>query len=118
MPRRQTTHPLLTTLGARIRDLRLDRGMSLADLADASGVGKGSLSSIENGRVNATIETCAKIAVGLGVRVQDVIAGLEDLVGSAEDGGPRSHVQECASCSVAGHLMIQTENDDPNQQAR
>ncbi|MRG98626.1 helix-turn-helix domain-containing protein [Polyangium spumosum] len=93
MPRRQTTHPLLTALGTRIRELRLDRRMSLADLADTSGVTKGALSSIENGRVNATIETCAKIAVGLGVRVEDVAGGLEDLVGSAEESGPRSHVQ-------------------------
>ena len=94
MPRRKTTHPLLTTLGARIRDLRLDRKMSLADLAETSGVGKGALSSIENGRVNVTIETCVKIAVGLGLRVQDVIpGGLEDLVSSGQEAGPRSHVQ-------------------------
>lgn len=97
MPRRQTTHPLLTALGTRIRELRLDRRMSLADLADTSGVTKGALSSIENGRVNATIETCVKIAVGLRLRFKDVIpGGLEDLVGSADESGPRSHVQERA----------------------
>ncbi|MDI1442397.1 helix-turn-helix transcriptional regulator [Polyangium sp. 6x1] len=97
MPRRPTTHPLLIALGARIRDLRLDRGMSLSDLADKSGVGKGSLSSIENGRVNVTIETCMKIAVGLGLRVEDVIpSGLGDLVRSGQESGPRSHVRKCA----------------------
>ncbi|MDC3960726.1 helix-turn-helix transcriptional regulator [Polyangium jinanense] len=71
--------------------------MSLADLADTSGVTKGALSSIENGRVNITIETCVKIAVGLGLRVEDVIpGGLEDLVGSGPANGPRSHAQERA----------------------
>ncbi|MDI3291466.1 helix-turn-helix transcriptional regulator [Polyangium sp. 15x6] len=73
MPRRQTTHPLLTAFGARVRDLRLDRKMSLADLAETSGVRKGALSSIENGRVNVTIETCVRIAMGLGIGVEDMI---------------------------------------------
>ena len=95
MPRRQTIHPLLRALGAHIRDVRLDRQMSLTDLADASGVTKGALSSIENGRVNMTIATCVKIAVGLGLRVKDVFpGGLEDLVWSGQESGPRSHVQE------------------------
>ncbi|TKC97867.1 helix-turn-helix transcriptional regulator [Polyangium fumosum] len=75
MPRRQTNHPLLRALGAHIRNVRLDRRMSLTDLADASGVTKGALSSIENGRVNMTITTCVKIAVGLGLRVEDMIPG-------------------------------------------
>ncbi len=81
MPRRKTIQPLLRPLGDRIRELRLNRNLSLANLSDSSGVSKGSLSSIENGRVNLTVETCVKIAVGLGVRVQDVIpSGLEDLL--------------------------------------
>ncbi|MDI1437102.1 helix-turn-helix domain-containing protein [Polyangium sorediatum] len=97
MPRRRTTHPFLIALGARVRDLRLDRQMTLSDLADASGVTKGALSSIENGRVNFTIETCVKIAVGLGLRVKDVIpASLEDLLGIDQESGPRSGVQERA----------------------
>lgn len=97
MPRRPTTYPLLLALGARIRDLRLDQRMSLADLAEASGVSKGALSSIEKGRVNITIETYVKIAVGLGLRVEDVIpGGLEDLAGSGQENGPRSRVQERA----------------------
>ncbi|MDI1476445.1 helix-turn-helix transcriptional regulator [Polyangium sp. y55x31] len=98
MPRRQTIHPLLTALGGHIRDLRLGRKMSLVDLANASGVSKGSLSSIENGLVNITIETCAKLAAGLGVRVEDMIpGGLEQLVSSGgQESGPRSHVQERA----------------------
>jgi hypothetical protein len=58
---------------------------------------EGALSSIENGRVNLTIETCVKIAVGLRLRVKDVIpGGLEDLVSSGQESGPRSHVQKRA----------------------
>ncbi|TKD03452.1 helix-turn-helix transcriptional regulator [Polyangium fumosum] len=94
MPRRKTTQPLLKPLGDRIRELRHNRKMSLANLADTSGVSKGSLSSIEQGRVNPTVETCVKIAVGLGVRVQDVIpSGLEDLLSRGRQSDPGSHVK-------------------------
>ncbi len=94
MPRRKTTQPLLRSLGDRIRELRLNRKLSLANLSDTSGVSKGSLSSIENGRINFTVETCVKIAVGLGVRVQDVIpGGLEDLLCRGQESGQGSDVK-------------------------
>ncbi|MDI1484705.1 helix-turn-helix transcriptional regulator [Polyangium sp. y55x31] len=94
MPRRKTTEPLLRTLGDHIRKLRINRKMSLAKLADATGVSKGSLCSIEHGLVNLTVETCVKIAVGLGVRVQDVIpGGLEDLLSRGRESEPGSHVK-------------------------
>ncbi|MRG98282.1 helix-turn-helix transcriptional regulator [Polyangium spumosum] len=94
MPRRKAVQPLLRPLGDRIRELRLNRKMSLAKLADTSGVSKGSLSSIENGRINLTVETCVKIAVGLGVRVQDVIpSGLEALLSRGRESDPGSHVK-------------------------
>jgi transcriptional regulator with XRE-family HTH domain len=67
MPRRQTPHPLAARLGARIRALRKERGMSLVELAVASGISKGSLSGIERGLVLITIATLAKIARGLGL---------------------------------------------------
>jgi transcriptional regulator with XRE-family HTH domain len=79
------TSPLLTTLGNRIRDLRLDRGLSLDKLANASGLSKGSLSSIEHGLVNITVETCAKIARGL-----DVVAASLLLPREAERGSSAS----------------------------
>jgi transcriptional regulator with XRE-family HTH domain len=69
MPRRQTATPFLTAFGARIRDLRLKRGISLVQLGETSGIGKGSLSSIENGLVNPTL----RVAEGLGVGTADMI---------------------------------------------
>lgn len=88
MPRRQTASPFLVVLGAQIRDLRLARGMSLVDLSKTSGIGKGSLSSIENGLVNPTIETCIRIAGGLDVGVADMI--------------PRGHERRAAETSRNG----------------
>ena len=114
MPRRKEPHPLLSTFGDRIRELRLNRNMSLVNLSDTSGVSKGSLSSIENGRINLTVETCVKIAVGLGVRVQDVFpGGLEDLLRSGRESGPESHVKrgqggwarDWRGCGTAGEMQ-------------
>jgi len=73
MPRRQVTSPLLVEIGARIRDIRLEQGMSLDQLANRSGVAKGNLSSTEHGRVNITVETCLKIAAALGVSAGELL---------------------------------------------
>ncbi len=67
MPRRTQPHPTAARVGARIRQLRLERNMSLADLANASGVSKGNISSLENGLLAITIETLDRLAKGLAL---------------------------------------------------
>lgn len=53
--------------GARIRQLRTARGLSLSALAAAAGIGKGTLSELEGGRRNPTLETLYAVAGPLGV---------------------------------------------------
>lgn len=65
MPRRTHTTPLTRTFGARMRDLRLESGMSLGQLSEKTGIGKGHLSSIEQGFASITIESIERIAKGL-----------------------------------------------------
>lgn len=67
MPRRSTPDPIAAKIGARIRDLRIERGMSLAQLADASGLSKGHMSSVERGLVLITIGTVISAAKALNV---------------------------------------------------
>lgn len=67
MPRRTVPDPFATQVGTRIRELRLERGMSLADLADASELSKGHLSSVEHGLAAITIQTISRLATGLGL---------------------------------------------------
>ncbi|UQA61425.1 helix-turn-helix domain-containing protein [Polyangium aurulentum] len=69
MPRRATPDPLAIKLGARIRDLRLEKNMSLDQLSAASGVTKGHLSSVEHGRTVINVGTADKIARGLGMKL-------------------------------------------------
>jgi len=65
-----TTADFATQIGARIRRLRQDRDVSLSALARDAGVGKATLSGLEDGsRGNPTIETLYAIAGRLGVPI-------------------------------------------------
>jgi transcriptional regulator with XRE-family HTH domain len=64
MPRRNVPEPFALQVGTRIRELRYERGMSLAQLADASELSKGHLSSVEHGLAAITIGTIARLARG------------------------------------------------------
>ena len=55
-------------VGERLRAARRERGLSVGALADAAGVGKGSLSEIENGTRNPTLGTLYSLA---GARLLD-----------------------------------------------
>lgn len=54
-------------LGRRIRDLRSKAGMTLTDLAKATGVSIGTLSQLERGLVSPTVRTVYTVANALGV---------------------------------------------------
>jgi len=67
VPRRTEAKPFCLKVGARIRELRKERGVSLQDVADAGASSKGHLSSIEQGLAAITIETIERIARALDV---------------------------------------------------
>lgn len=67
MPRRSTPDPFALLVGARIRELRQEQGLSLGMLADASGLSKGHLSSVEHGLAAITINTIARLGQGFGI---------------------------------------------------
>jgi transcriptional regulator with XRE-family HTH domain len=56
-------------LAAHARRLRVARRLSLSELARETSMSKATLSAIEAGRANPTIETLAALAAGLGVPV-------------------------------------------------
>src|SRR3954447_12546857 len=60
-------------LAGNLRRLRVAARVSLSELARATGVGKATLSAIENGRGNPTVETLAALADALGVPVVDLL---------------------------------------------
>lgn len=63
-------------IGARIRSLRLERGLTLPQLADKAEVSIGLLSQLENsdeGAANPSLQTLRKIATALGVTIADLL---------------------------------------------
>ena len=64
-------------LGVRVRDLRKDRGLTLDELAAASGVSRAMISKLERGEKNPTLVIAARLAEGLGVSLSR-LAGVEE----------------------------------------
>src|SRR5881227_2531088 len=63
-------------LAANLRRLRIARHLSLSELARATAVSKATLSGIENGRANPTIETLAGLAAALRVSLGELLEEL------------------------------------------
>lgn len=78
--------------GARIRALRASRGMSLSALAAAAGIGKATLSELEAGRRNPTLDTLYAVAGPLGVPLVALVADEVDEVGDEALTSHRLHV--------------------------
>jgi transcriptional regulator with XRE-family HTH domain len=71
-------------IGARVRALRTQRGLSQAGLARAAQIGKGSLSELESGQRNPTLATLYALAGPLHV---PLAALLDESIGAEVSGG-------------------------------
>ena len=67
-------------LGARVKDLRKERGLTLEELAGRSGVSRAMISKLERGEKNPTLVIAARLAEGLGVSLSR-LAGVEERQG-------------------------------------
>jgi transcriptional regulator with XRE-family HTH domain len=65
-------------LGSRIRQLRRDLDLSMADLAGASGISTGMMSKIENGQISPSLATLQSISSALQVSLSALFASFED----------------------------------------
>ena len=69
----EETTALARLIGDRVRRLRADRGWSLASLASRAGLGKATLSELESGRRNPTLETLYAIAAELQIGLAELL---------------------------------------------
>jgi transcriptional regulator with XRE-family HTH domain len=63
-------------LAANLRRLRIARHLSLSELARATRISKATLSSIENGRANPTVDTLAGLSGALRVSIAELLEEL------------------------------------------
>jgi transcriptional regulator with XRE-family HTH domain len=67
------TQVFIEAVGARVRDYRVQRSMTLQQLGEATGVSQSMLSMVERGKTSASIGTLMAIADALGVRMSDLL---------------------------------------------
>lgn len=77
---------VLTAVGPRLRALRRQRDLTLADVAATTGISVSTLSRLESGRRRPTLELLLPLARVHGVP-------LDELVGAPRTGDPRVHLQ-------------------------
>ena len=58
---------------SKVKKLRESRGWSMQELSDRSGVSKGYISMLENGKVNPSLKKLKELSRALGVEVKDII---------------------------------------------
>lgn len=68
----------LVELAQRLRDARLQRGLTLDEVSDRSGLAKGLLSKVENFRVTPTLVTLSKLTEALGLKLSELLDGLDE----------------------------------------
>lgn len=89
---------LRTVVGGRLRAARSARGLSVGTLASRAGIGKGSLSEIENGARNPTLSTLYALANTLDLPLAELLA---DRPGA-----------EVASPGITARLLENSTDDD------
>jgi len=79
-------------VGRRVREARTDRGWTLDDLAEHSGVSRRMIVNVESGTSNASIATLLRLATALHVTLADLVAqsprGHEPVVTTAAERTP------------------------------
>ena len=80
------TEEVLSGVGPRLKGLRLQRGQTLADLAETTGISLSTLSRLESGQRRPNLELLLPLARAYAVP-------LDELVGAPATGDPRIHLR-------------------------
>jgi DNA-binding NtrC family response regulator len=76
---RLSEEALRESLGTVIRERRKGLGLTLAQMAQRTGVSLGYLSQIELGKNSASIETLYRISLGLGIKMSDLFLSIQKM---------------------------------------
>lgn len=77
---------LAPAFGATLRSARAKRGLSQTDVAGHSGIGRGRLSELENGRHTPNLETVIRLAAALGTPAWNLLRCTELRLAKRESG--------------------------------
>jgi transcriptional regulator with XRE-family HTH domain len=77
-PEARTGRMNLIELAQRIKSLRLDRRLTLDDVASRTGLSRSWLSKVENFRITPSLPALAGIAQALGMTTAELVQGLDE----------------------------------------
>jgi len=103
-----TDHALERYIGNTIRELRQNHGLTIAEVAEQSGISRGMLSKIENAQTATSLETLAKLASALGVSLATLFRNYNIPAGSAQlvkQGEGMEVVRRGTKCGHTYHLL-------------
>ncbi|MFE2426121.1 helix-turn-helix domain-containing protein [Streptomyces sp. NPDC059373] len=98
--------PVLAAVGPRLKRLRAERGITLAALAETTGISKSTLSRLESGQRRPSLELLLPLAGAYQVP-------LDELVGAPEVGDPR--VRLAPRTTPGGTVVPLTRSPGPLQ---
>lgn len=64
---------MLEQLGSRVREIRIQKGLTQTELANKIGKDHPSINKLENGKVNPSYIFLCEVAEGLGMSIRDII---------------------------------------------
>lgn len=101
-------------IGSRLRDARLQRGMSLRSVASALGVSASLISQVETGKTQPSVSTLYAIVTHLGISIDDLL-GVSAVAAEpgSEPAAPRSAPAPLAPATVqkaADNAVLEMEN--------
>jgi len=105
------THPLNKGVGPAVRRLRRRSGLTLEQLAEASGVSRAMLSSVERGDKNPTLPVLARIAAGLGVTMSELMGEPTPWVAASVTTRRNRLVYHDGQTGIERHLLSPTHLD-------
>jgi transcriptional regulator with XRE-family HTH domain len=80
----EISHSLESYLGTTVRDLRIQHGLTIADVAGRAGISRGMLSKIENAQTATSLETLEQVANALGVTLSRLFRNYNIPAGGAQ----------------------------------
>lgn len=80
----ETSRALGSYLGSTIRDLRIQLGLTIAEVAERAGISRGMLSKIENAQTATSLDTLEQIANALGVTLSRLFRNYNIPAGGAQ----------------------------------
>lgn len=99
--------------GARLRQVRSQRGLSLGDLSKATGVPAATLSRIENNKMSPTLTIVLSILSGLRVELSDLLFESEE--GTPKSGLSINRFKQGAKFSLPAGEFMPLHGDIPNR---